>query len=252
MLMILLYIVIGFAAEMIDGSLGMGYGVSCRTFIRATAGTPAAIASAVVHISEIFASLASGISHLRAGNVDKKLLIKLMIPGVVGGVLGAWLLSGLGDKLEIFIDIYLIIMGIMILYKAFSKSSKRLNMDKAIYPLGFAGGFLDACGGGGWGPVVTSTMIATGQDAKKTIGTVNAAEFFVTIAQTTAFIVLIQDFFSYWQIIVGLIIGGVIAAPIAARVCRRLPVRPLMIAVGILVIALNIYNLIHFLITHTM
>ena len=241
---VLLYILIGFAAQMIDGSLGMAYGVSCRSFLRSAAGLPSSVASAVIHIAEIPASLVSGLSHFKIGNVDRKKFWKLLIPGILGGVAGAWILSSLGSRLEAAIDIYLIIMGLIILRRALAKKKPAREMGRLIYPLGLAGGFLDAVGGGGWGPVVTSTMVASGQDVKKTIGTVNAAEFLITVAETTTFAVMIRDIGAYGSIIAGLVIGGVLAAPLAARVCKKLPEKPLMLAVGILIILLNIYNLI--------
>lgn len=240
---IIIYILIGFAAQMIDGSLGMAYGVSGRTFLRTFAGLPAALSSALIHIAEIPSSLVSGISHYRIDNVDKRLLMKLIVPGTIGGVLGAWLVTEAGSKLENAIDVYLILMGLIILRRAVSSSDKNRKIGNAIYPLGFAGGFLDAAGGGGWGPIVTSSMIASGEDVKKSIGTVNAAEFIVTVAETTTFAFMMKDIGSYGLLIGGLIIGGVVAAPVAARVCKLLPERPLMIIVGLLIIALNIYNL---------
>ena len=179
--------------------------------------------------------------------MDKSLFFHLAIPGVIGGVAGAWFLSSAGAALAPFIDAYLIIMGVVILRKAFLKSQKERHIGKGIYPLGLAGGFLDATGGGGWGPVVTSTMLAVGHDVKKTIGTVNTAEFLVTLAETTTFVVLIRDFTSYWQTILGLIIGGVCAAPLAAWICKKIPVRPLLAVVGILIIVLNLYSLLHYL-----
>jgi len=242
---IFLYILVGFLAQMIDGTLGMAYGVSCRTFLRTIAGAPSAVVSAVVHCSEIPTTLVSGFFHWKLKNVNKKLLLKLIIPGVIGGVLGAYLLSNLGDVLEPFIDGYLIIMGIFILTKAFKKKEdKEKEVGKMIYPLGLLGGFLDATGGGGWGPVVTSTLVATGHDVKKSIGTTNTAEFIVTVAETTTFAVLMVNFTSYLTIILGLIIGGVIAAPIAAVLCKKIPARPLLVLVGLLVAGLNVYNLI--------
>ena len=240
---LIIYILIGFMAQMIDGSLGMAYGVSCRTFLRTVAKLPSSIASAVIHIAEIPSSLVSGISHYKIGNVDKKLLPKLLIPGMIGGVLGAWILVDLGDRIAAVIDIYLIVMGIIILRKAIKAGEISHLSDKLIPPLGFAGGFLDAVGGGGWGPVVTSTMVAAGEDVKKTIGTVNAAEFLVTIAETTTFAIFISDFSNYGYIIIGLIIGGVVAAPIAAKLCSIIPARILMAIVGAVIIALNIINL---------
>ena len=243
----LLYVLIGFFAQMIDGTLGMAYGVSCRTFLKTVAGLPSALASAVVHVAEVPTTLASGVSHLKLKNVDRSLLLRLLVPGIVGGVLGAWFLSSVGDKLEPFIDAYLIIMGFLILRKALQKHSAERHIGKMIYPLGFAGGFLDATGGGGWGPVVTSTMLAVGHDVKKTIGTVNTAEFLVTVAETTTFVVLLNDFTSYWQIILGLIVGGVCAAPLAAWFCKKIPARPLLGIVGALIIGLNLYNLLQWI-----
>lgn len=246
-LQVILYVIIGFCAQMIDGTLGMAYGVSCRTFLKAAAGLPSAVASAVVHVSEIPTTLASGISHLTLKNVDYKLLWKLLIPGVIGGVIGAYFLANIGDWFEPYIDGYLIIMGVIILLKAFKKAEdKPKELGGLVIGLGLVGGFCDAAGGGGWGPIVTSTMVATGHDVKKSIGTVNTAEFIVTVAETTTFIALMSDFKSYMFTIIGLIVGGVIAAPIAALLCKKLPVRPLLGVVGALIIGLNTYNLIKF------
>lgn len=242
--MFVLYIIIGFAAQIIDGTMGMAYGVSCRTFLKTIGGVPTAIASAVVHCAEIPMSLVSGISHWKLKNIDKRLFLKLIIPGVLGGVIGAWFLTSIGDKLEPFIDVYLIIMGVVILSKALKKERRERKAGKYVYPLGFFGGFFDATGGGGWGPVVTSTMLATGHEPKTTIGSVNAAEFFVTVAETTTFLALATDFTTYWKIILGLVIGGVCAAPLAAWLCKKIPVRPLLCVVGVLIIGLNVYNLI--------
>lgn len=243
----ILFIIIGFAAQIIDGTLGMAYGVSCRTFLKTVAGLPSALASAVVHVAEVPTTLASGLSHIKLRNVDKSLFLHLAIPGVIGGVIGAWFLSSIGDALEPFIDAYLIVMGFVILRKALQKNHKERHIGKGIYPLGLAGGFLDATGGGGWGPVVTSTMLAVGHDVKKTIGTVNTVEFFVTLAETTTFLVLLHDFTAYLQPVLGLIIGGVCAAPIAAWICKKIPVRPLLAIVGILIIVLNLYSFLHWL-----
>lgn len=230
---------------MIDGTLGMAYGVSCRTFLRSVAGLPSAVSSAVVHCSEVPTTLVSGISHLKLKNVSKEILLKLLIPGIIGGVLGAWFLSSIGDTLEPFIDSYLIVMGIIIFLKAFKKNNTaKRKVGSYVYPLGFFGGFLDATGGGGWGPVVTSTMLATGNDVKKTIGSVNTAEFLVTVAETTTFAAFIADIQNYWLIILGLVIGGVIAAPFGALLCKKMPVRPMLGIVGSLIIGLNVWNLV--------
>ncbi len=241
---IVLYAIIGFAAQLIDGTMGMAYGVSCRTLLRSVAGLGSVAASAVVHCAELPMALISGIAHWKLRNVDKKLMLMLLIPGVLGAAAGAWLLTGVGQALEPFIDAYLIIMGAVIIRKAFGRRKEPKN-SRLIYPLGFVGGFCDAVGGGGWGPVVTSTMLASGHEPRKTIGSVNAAEFFVTVAETTAFAAaLIADFSRCWQILLGLVAGGVLAAPLAAWLCTKVKVKPLMIAVGALVIALNVFNLV--------
>ena len=244
--MFLLYVLIGFLAQCIDGTLGMAYGVSCRTFLRSVAKVPAAMASAVVHCAEMFTTLVSGISHVTLKNVFGDWLWRLIIPGVIGGVLGAWLVTGVGDVLEPFIDIYLIVMGIIIFCKALDRQRKKnvRRARKRLWPLGFIGGFLDATGGGGWGPVVTSTLLAGDQDVKKTIGTVNTAEFVVTVAETTTFVALLHDMTAFWPTILGVALGGVIAAPFAAWFVKKVPVKPLMGFVGLVVVGLNVYNLI--------
>ncbi|MBP3890904.1 MAG: sulfite exporter TauE/SafE family protein [Solobacterium sp.] len=239
-----LFILVGFLAQMIDGTLGMAYGVSGRTFLKTFLGLPSSLASAIIHVAEVPTTLVSGVSHLLLKNVDKDKLLKLAIPGIIGGAIGAWFLSDFGTYLEPFINVYLILMGIRILIKAIQPKILTKEMGKSIYVLGFVGAFFDACGGGGWGPIVTSTMMARGSDAKKTIGTVNTAEFLVTVAETTSFVLLIENLHLYASMIVSMIIGGVIAAPIATYLCKKLPTKPLMIAVGILIIVLNIYSLV--------
>jgi len=215
----------------------MAYGVSSNTFLLSV-GIPPAAASASVHTAEIFTSGISGLSHLKFGNVDKKLFKKLLIPGVIGGILGAYILTMVPGKIiKPFIALYLLIMGSIIIYKAFKKIQEKEVRTKLL-PLGAVGGFFDAIGGGGWGPIVTSTLVARGNNPKFTIGSVNLAEFFVTIAEAATFFTIIG--LVHWQIIVGLIIGGVLAAPLAAYVCKRLPSRTLMMIVGVVIIALSI------------
>jgi uncharacterized membrane protein YfcA len=229
---------------MIDGTAGMAYGVSSNTFLR-TAGVPSAISSACVHAAEMFTTLASGISHWRMKNVDKHLMKMLLIAGVPGGILGAWVLASFENPaFDIVIDVYLIIMGVVILYKGIRMTHKERSFGAYAYPLGFVGGFSDALGGGGWGPVVTSTLLASNHDPRRTIGTVNTAEFFVTVAETSTFVVLLNSFVQYWTIVLGLIIGGVVAAPIAARLTSKVSARAMMLFVGPLVIALNAYKLV--------
>lgn len=234
---IIVFIIVGFIAQLIDGALGMAYGVSSTTVLLSM-GIPPVIASASVHSAEVFTTLVSGVSHLRFGNVDKKLFKRLLIPGVIGGGLGAYLLTAVpGKAIKPFIGIYLAIMGLMILRKALKKI-KETEVKTKIAPLGVVGGFFDAIGGGGWGPIVTSTLMARGHNPRFTIGSVNLAEFFVTVVEAGTFFIILG--LVHWQIIVGLIMGGVLAAPLAAYVCKRLPSRALMIIIGTLIIALSI------------
>lgn len=233
----IVYIIVGFIAQMIDGALGMAYGVTSTTFLLSL-GIPPVAASASVHTAEIFASGASGLAHLKFGNVDKKLFRKLLIPGIIGGILGAYILTAVpGKTIKPFITFYLLIIGLIILGKAFKKIEEK-EIETKLLPLGICGGFFDAVGGGGWGPIVTSTLVARGHNPRFSIGSVNLAEFFVTVAEVATFLTIIG--LVHWQIIVGLIIGGVLAAPLAAYVCKRLPPRALMIMVGLLIMVLSI------------
>ena len=245
---ILLYILVGFAAQIIDGALGMAYGVSSNTFLLSV-GVPPAIASASVHVAETFTTAVSGVSHWRLGNVDKDLFKKLIIPGVLGAVMGAYILSQIdGNLIRPYISAYLLIMGIVILVKALGNNHHEQKVTSHISTLGVIGGFFDAIGGGGWGPVVTTTLVARGNNPRYTIGSVNSSEFFITFSQSVVFIVaLFSDLVSNWAVIVGLLLGGIIAAPFAAVVTKRLPVRVLMAMVGLLIIALSIRTLVQVL-----
>ena len=249
MKLFLLCLAAGLLAQLIDGTLGMAYGVSCNSLLR-TMGIPSAMASASVHFAEMFTTLASGISHFRLKNIGKTLFLRLLIPGIIGGALGAYVLSNLyNEKFDPLIDLYLIIMGVVIIIKAFRKSKATRDPGMYVYPLGFIGGFLDAVGGGGWGPVVTSTLVASGHDVKKTIGSVNAAEFFVTIAESAAFTLALRaSFLENIYSVLGLIVGGVIASPFAAILCKKLPAKPLMIVVGLLIVGLNSYSFVTYFI----
>jgi uncharacterized membrane protein YfcA len=241
-LTILLYVLVGFIAQMIDGALGMAYGVSSNSFLLSL-GIPPAAASASVHMAEVVTTGISGFSHWRLGNVDWKLVKRLLIPGVIGGVAGAYLLTSIdGDIIKPWIAAYLLVMGGVIIYKAIT-TVPRSTPDEYHGPriswLGLFGGFCDAIGGGGWGPVVTSTLVARGKYPRMTIGSVNFSEFFITFAESVTF-VLALSFSQYWQIILGLLIGGGIAAPLAARMTKKLPLKSLMILVGVLIIVLSI------------
>jgi len=227
---------------MINGALGMGYGISSTTFLIGI-GIPPAAASASVHTAEIFSSGASGYSHWRLGNVDRKLFTKLLVPGIIGGIIGAYILTSVpGEAIKPFIAIYLLIMGVIIIRKAFTKIHIR-EVKTKLAPLGFFGGSLDALGGGGWGPIVTTTLLARGNNPRFTVGSINLVEFFVTIAESITFILTIG--LVHWKIIIGLIIGGVTAAPVAALLCKKLPTRALMISVGILIVFLSLRIIYH-------
>lgn len=243
---ILLYVLVGFLAQMIDGALGMAYGVSSNTFLLSL-GIPPAAASASVHMAEVFTTGVPGFSHWKLGNVDWKLVRRLLLPGVVGGALGAYLLTSIdGDIIKPYIAVYLLVMGGVIVYKAFTIVPRHKPdgyHGPRISLLGLFGGFCDAIGGGGWGPVVTSTLVARGKNPRMTIGSVNFSEFFVTLVQSILF-VLTLSVWEYWQIILGLLVGGVIAAPIAAKLAQKLPLKALMIFVGLLIIVLSIRTLV--------
>ena len=237
---ILIFILVGFVAQIIDGAMGMAYGVSSNAFLLSL-GIPPAAASASVHMAEVVTTGVSGISHWRLGNVNWKLVRRLLIPGVIGGIAGAYLLTSIdGNVIKPYISAYLLIMGIVILVKAFrnpTPSNGEHGTPTSL--LGLVGGFFDAIGGGGWGPLVTTTLVARGDNPRFTIGSVNLSEFFVTLATSITF-VLTLSFSQYWQIILGLLIGGVIAAPLAAFMARKLPIKALMILVGLLIIFLSV------------
>lgn len=244
--MVFLCFLIGFIAQMIDGTLGMAYGVSCNTLLQLIYGMSPLVSSALVHFSEIFTSGVSAFSHFKMKNVDKSLFWKLLIPGAIGGVIGAALLSKFGSYLEIPVSAYLVIMGVVLIVKAVrNRPPKPRNTDgKFIYPIATAGGLLDAAGGGGWGPVVTSTMLSRSDNVSHTIGTVNASEFFVTIAETAVFSFTIASIGEHWAEVAFMIAGGVCAAPLAALLCKKTNRRLLLFLVGLLVCGLNIYKLI--------
>lgn len=230
---ILFYVGVGFAAQMIDGALGMAYGVTSTTLLLGRGILPGA-ASAAVHAAEMVTTAVSGLSHLAFRNVDRELFLRLVVPGVIGAAVGAYILSALpGDRIRPFVAAYLLVMGLLILWKAGRGDIRPRKVTTKIRRLGLVGGFFDAIGGGGWGPIVTSTLVARGHEPRYTIGSVNAAEFFVTVSACVTFFLTVG--FGYWPIIIGLVIGGVAAAPLAAYLCRRVPTRLLMVLVGVLI-----------------
>jgi uncharacterized membrane protein YfcA len=240
---ILYYILGGFIAQMIDGALGMAYGVTATTFLMSVGITPAA-ASASVHASEVFTSGVSGYMHLKFGNVNSKLFKTLVIPGIIGAILGAYVLSSLEDYagyIKPIVSIYTLFLGAIIIRKALIKRQEKRQL-KRVGWLALFGGYLDSIGGGGWGPIVSSTLIASGRHPKYTIGSVNLTEFFVSLASSLTFFTVIG--LGYWQVIAGLILGGVVAAPIAARLANKLPVKSMMILVGIVIIIVSLRQII--------
>lgn len=240
---ILYYIAGGFIAQMIDGALGMAYGVTATTFLLSVGITPAA-ASASVHASEVFTSGVSGYMHLKFGNVNSKLFKTLVIPGIIGAILGAYVLSSLEEYstyIKPIVSIYTLFLGVIIIRKALIKRMEKRQL-KRVGVLALFGGYLDSIGGGGWGPIVSSTLIASGRHPKYTIGSVNLTEFFVSLASSITFFTVIG--LGYWQVIIGLILGGVVAAPIAARLANKLPVKSMMILVGMVIIIVSLRQII--------
>jgi hypothetical protein len=234
---------VGFLAQAVDGALGMAYGVTATTFLLSSGASPA-MASASVHIAEIFTTGFSGISHLKFGNVNRQLFFRLLIPGILGAVIGTVVVTQIdGKALRPYVTAYLLLMGLYILSKVFRQLRARTSEPRHVGKLAVFGGFVDAAGGGGWGPVVTSTLVGAGRDPRTTIGSVNFAEFFVTVATAASFSLLIGP--GAWQLVAGLVLGGLCAAPFAALLCKRLHARALLLMVGALITALSGWNLYH-------
>ncbi|GAB3874290.1 hypothetical protein GCM10028824_27300 [Hymenobacter segetis] len=238
------FVAVGFLAQMVDGMLGMGYGVVSAISLMSLGLSPVSV-SASIHTAEVFASGASGYNHYRFGNVNKRLFRVLLLPGIVGSVSGALLLAHFGETYAGYIKpilaVYLLILGVRIIAKAFQKVAKKRKKVKNAGWLAGAGGFLDSFGGGGWGPLVTSTLITNGRTPRYVIGTVSLVEFFVTFASAFTFFTILG--ISHWQIVLGLIVGGVAAAPIAAKLAGRLPTRWMFVGVGLMVIVWSLWAL---------
>lgn len=238
------FILAGFFAQLIDGALGMAYGVISSTILVSILGVPPLRASSGIHLAKLFTSGASGVSHILHKNVDWPLMWKIAIPGIVGGIIGALVLANIHPEIaKPFVMAYLTSIGIYLMVRGISlKPDVEFKKAKITTPLGLAGGFLDAIGGGGWGPVVTSNLLIQGVEPRKTIGTVNTAEFLITIAISTTFIWAV-GFKGVSYAIIGLIIGGLIAAPLGAVLTKRIPPRPLLMAVGFLLTLTSLYSL---------
>ena len=244
----LFFLALGFVAQLVDGALGMAYGLIATTVLLSW-GLPPANASAATHAAEVVTTGLAGSSHVWHKNVDWKLFLKLMPAGVAGGVFGAYVLTNLPENLvKFFITIYLIGMTVLIVQRIRENKTQKgtkTQREKKLptIPVGGAGGFLDAIGGGGWGPLVTSTLLARGDHPRPTIGSVSLSEFFLTSAISVTFIMAL-DFAEYWKIVLGMILGGAIAAPLAGYLSAILKPRTLMIMVACAIGALSVYNLI--------
>ncbi|MDP5279177.1 sulfite exporter TauE/SafE family protein [Sphingomonas sp. DG1-23] len=235
------FIAVGFAAQMVDGALGMAFGVISNTLLLSL-GVPPAMASAGVHTVETFTTAVSGISHAIHKNVNWKLFLRIAVPGVIGGALGAYVLSNIEAKdAKPFILAYLTAIGLYLLWRS-RHYPPHERSPKIVEPLGLAGGFLDAAGGGGWGPVVTSNLLVQGSSPRMTIGTVNTAEFFVTATISATFITQL-GLEAFTVATIGLLIGGVIAAPLGARLAKRVEPKTLMLMVGVVLTLTSVYNL---------
>ncbi|WP_239807342.1 sulfite exporter TauE/SafE family protein [Croceicoccus hydrothermalis] len=236
------YIAIGFAAQLVDGALGMAFGVITNTLLVGVLGMPPALASAKVHLVECFTTASSGISHLYHRNIDRGLFLRLLIPGVLGGVAGAYLLSNIdASAIKPFVLLYLAGIGIYLFVRGLRHPGDP-KPARRVAPLGLLGGFLDAAGGGGWGPVVTSNLLVQGVEPRRVIGSVSAAEFFLTVAVSVTFIahIGIADMAGPT---LGLIVGGVAAAPIGAYAAKRVPVRPMLTLVGVVLTLTSLYGI---------
>ncbi len=246
----LVFLFVGFLAQIVDGALGMAYGVISATVLLSF-GVPPATASATVHAAEVFTTAASGGSHAAHGNVDWKLFPPLAIGGVAGGALGAFVLTSIdGDVIRPYITAYLAVMGLLILVKALRPRRPSGLAWKWSGPLGFVGGLLDAIGGGGWGPTVTTALVGAGGAPRQSIGTANLAEFFVTAMISATFLATLVS--GHWETtervadhayaVAGLIVGGLAAAPFAGLAVKLAPARLLTAAVGVLVLGLAAYQ----------
>ncbi len=239
------FALVGSVAQLIDGSLGMGFGLTSSTLLL-TLGASAAVASAAVHAAEIGTTLVSGASHWHAENVDKNVLLRLAIPGGLGALLGATLLSSIDlESSKIFISTLLLLLGFLLLYRTLFQSSgphlvELTHSSRYLNFLGFTGGFVDASGGGGWGPIVTpSLMSTTAMTPRKIIGTVSAAEFIVAVSASVGFLLNINKLDMDWAVVGGLALGGTLIAPLAAKIVSNLPRKQLGALIALAIILIN-------------
>jgi uncharacterized membrane protein YfcA len=238
---LMLFIAVGFTAQLIDGALGMAFGVISTTLL-VSLGVPPAAASAGVHAVESFTTGVSGASHVVHRNVDWRLFFRLVIPGVIGGVLGAYVLTQIDASVaRPLVLAYLSVIGLYLIWRGFHYPPHEHD-PKIVAPLGLAGGFLDAAGGGGWGPIVTGNLLLQGANPRRVIGTVNTVEFFLTVTISATFIATL-GLAAFTQATIGLLIGGVIAAPFGAYVAKRVPAQPLLVMVGVVLSLTSLYGI---------
>jgi uncharacterized membrane protein YfcA len=242
---LLIFTGIGALAQLVDGALGMAYGVTSAGLLLGI-GLPPAMASASVHYAETFTCGASGLSHWWAGNVQRRLFLLLAIPGVIGAVIGATALAHMPPHwIRYFLTPYLLAMGLFLLFRTTKRKDRRQDVPRGTGVLGFVAGVLDAAGGGGWSALTVTTMVARGQEPRMVIGSVHLAKCVVSLAASITFLLSIGE--SKLHVVVGLILGGVIAAPFGAWLVRRLPSRVTTLMAGLTVLALGIYNCYHLL-----
>lgn len=231
----------GFAAQLVDGALGMAFGVISNTLLISLGVAPAA-ASAGVHTVESFTTCVSGVSHIAHRNVDWKLLARLTLPGMIGAAIGAYVLTQIdGATAKPFVLAYLSVIGLFLIWRGVRYPPEH-RPAKVVEPLALAGGFLDAAGGGGWGPVVTGNLLVQGADPRRTIGTVNTSEFLVTVTSALTFIAAL-GLAAFTVATLGLLIGGIVAAPVGAWLVKRIPPKPLLVLVGILLTLTSAYGI---------
>lgn len=243
---------IGLFAQLVDGSLGMAYGVTSTTLLLLFGIAPAA-ASASVHLAEVVTTAASGVSHLRFGNVDKKIALTLMLPGSIGAFVGACFLSSLpGDLVKPYISVFLLSLGIFVMYKFLFKHKPGQEKDeqnipaKKLIPLGLIAGFADSTGGGGWGPITTPVLLMQrGAKTRKVIGSVDTSEFAVAVSATLGFLISLGFEQMIWPWVFALMAGGIVAAPLAAWIVKKVPSHILGVLVGGLIIFTNLRTLLH-------
>lgn len=242
----LIFLAVGFGAQLCDGALGMGYGIISSSILVAY-GVPPATASATVHGAKVFTTAASAASHAHHKNVNWRLFIPLVVFGIIGGVLGVLLITSVdGKTLKPWVLAYFAVMGVWILWRAFKNAALRHIQRHWMAPLGLTGGFLDSVGGGGWGPTVTTTLLGAGLEPRQAVGTVNTAEFFVSVAVVAAFAWSLttgrwseaSEIREHAVAVGGLVVGGLIAAPLAGWTTKHVPRRPMTFAVGLLIVGL--------------